>query len=129
MKIADYITWTGIIAQTSSNSGKIRLVTFELHLLVLECQKTNNRFCPEHSLCNYLIFIELANKYIEQCPGIKYSTSWKLCHIALFTLELNALDYLHVGSQMSDGSHWATCYLWHSLEIIVLGLCFKLQDR
>ena len=31
-----------------------------------------------------------------------YSTSWKLGHIGLFTLELRALDCGHVGSQVSD---------------------------
>ena len=35
--------------------------------------------------------------------GIKYSTSWKLGHIALFTLAaLHALDCWHIGSQVSD---------------------------
>ena len=33
---------------------------------------------------------------------IKYSTSWKLDHIALFTLELHALDCWKVRSQVSD---------------------------
>ena len=50
----------------------------------------------------HVIFIQsLWNLQINR-TGIKYSTSWKLDHIALFTLELHALDCCHIGSQVSD---------------------------
>ena len=53
----------------------------------------------EHSLFNfYQIFMKLQ---INR-TGIKYSTRSKLCHIALFILDLHALDCWYVGSQVSE---------------------------
>ena len=86
--------WTGIKPRTSSNSGKITLLSLEF--IALECKKIHIRLCPEHSLCNfYLIFMKME-------INIKYLISLKLGHIALFNLELHALDCWHIESQVSD---------------------------
>ena len=62
-------------------------------------RKIHIRLCPEDNLCNY--FPMLWNLQINRA-GIKYLTSWKLGHVALFTLELHALDCWHIVSQMSN---------------------------
>ena len=49
-----------------------------------------------------LIFIQSLWYLQINRTGIKYLTSWKLGHIALFTFELHALDCWHVGSQVGD---------------------------
>ena len=75
--------WTGMKSGTSSNSAKIRI--FTLVLLALECQKPNIIFYIVQSIISLLIFIQfLWNLQINR-TGIKYWTSLKLDHIALFT--------------------------------------------
>ena len=92
------ITWTGIKSQMSSDLDKIAL--FILELLAIECQK-KTIFIFVWSIACVIFIRSLWNLQINRI-GIKYSTSWKLDHIALLTVELHALDCWHVGSQVSD---------------------------
>ena len=96
MKVADNLHMHKI--SDEFQFGKMVLLTLEF----LEYKKTHIRLCPEHIGC--VIFIQsLWNLQIKR-TDIKYATNWKLDHIALFTLELHALDCWHFGSQLSDRS-------------------------
>ena len=78
MKLADNLR-TGIKSRMSLNSRKITLFTLEL--LALVCKKHP---CLTVQSIACVIFIQsLWNLQIDRI-GIKYSTSWKLGHIALF---------------------------------------------
>ena len=76
--------------------------------IFFELKKTNTIFDLIGSVA-CLIFIQVLWNMLINRIGIKYLMSSKLGHIALFTLELPALDYWYVGLRWAIIAHWATC--------------------
>ena len=97
MKVADNLD---IQSQKSLNSSKTGRKSLWIYLSLSATPPPTFDFVWSIAC---VIFIQSLLNLQRNRVGIKYLTSWKLSHIALFnTLELHALDCWHAGSQVSS---------------------------